>query len=51
MGEKSMLGSLAHMPQDFDDVIRAMDEGKSDASVWVDVVGLDEGRGCDPPAP
>jgi (R,R)-butanediol dehydrogenase / meso-butanediol dehydrogenase / diacetyl reductase len=42
MGEKSMLGSLAYMPQDFDDVIRAMDEGKYDASAWVDVVGLDE---------
>lgn len=42
MGEKSMLGSLAYMPQDFDDVIEAMDEGKYDPSGWVDVVGLDE---------
>jgi (R,R)-butanediol dehydrogenase/meso-butanediol dehydrogenase/diacetyl reductase len=42
MGEKSMLGSLAYMPQDFDDVIAAMAEGKYDASGWVEVVGLDE---------
>jgi (R,R)-butanediol dehydrogenase / meso-butanediol dehydrogenase / diacetyl reductase len=42
MGEKSMLGSLAYMPQDFDDVITAMDEGRYDASGWVDVIGLDE---------
>jgi (R,R)-butanediol dehydrogenase/meso-butanediol dehydrogenase/diacetyl reductase len=42
MGERAMLGSLAYMPQDFDEVIAAMDAGKYDASGWVEVVGLDE---------
>jgi (R,R)-butanediol dehydrogenase / meso-butanediol dehydrogenase / diacetyl reductase len=42
MGEKSMLGSLAYMPQDFDDVISAMDKRKYDTSGWVEEVGLDE---------
>lgn len=41
LGEKEVVGALAYQPEDFDEVIAAMADGKYDTTGWVDVIGLD----------
>jgi (R,R)-butanediol dehydrogenase/meso-butanediol dehydrogenase/diacetyl reductase len=42
MGEFSVTGSLAYLPEDFTGVIEAMAQGRYDPAGWVDVIGLDD---------
>lgn len=42
MGEASIVGSLAYLPEDFNAVIGAMAAGRYDLTGWVDEVGFDE---------
>ncbi|MFT4305579.1 MAG: 2,3-butanediol dehydrogenase [Microbacterium sp.] len=42
IGETEIAGTLAYLPQDFDEVIAAMAEGKYDITGWVDEIGYDE---------
>jgi (R,R)-butanediol dehydrogenase/meso-butanediol dehydrogenase/diacetyl reductase len=42
MGERSIVGSLAYLPEDFDAVIGAMADGRYDLTGWVAEIALDE---------
>lgn len=42
MRETEVLGALAYLPQDFDEVLAAMSEGKFNPESWVDLIGMDE---------
>jgi (R,R)-butanediol dehydrogenase/meso-butanediol dehydrogenase/diacetyl reductase len=42
MAETSMVGALAYMPQDFDDVIAALAAGKYTAEGWVEDIAVDD---------
>lgn len=42
MAETSIVGALAYMPQDFDDVIAAMAAGKYTADGWVEEIPVEE---------
>lgn len=42
MGEKSVVGSLAYLPEDFDEVIAAMVARAYNTTGWVEVISLDD---------
>src|SRR5262245_33582627 len=42
MGEKTAVGSLAYLPEDFDEVIAVMVAGNYNTTGWVDVISLED---------
>lgn len=42
LGEKGMVGSLAYLHEDYDDVIAAMSDGKYNLAGWVEEIDLDD---------
>lgn len=42
MAETEIIGSLAYLPEDFDEVIAAMSAGEYDVTGWVDEIPFDE---------